>query len=321
MTGLADATCSGYCNAGTYCNAGATSAVGIICPIGSYCPVASDRPLLCPVGTFGAREGLGSSTCSGWCVDAGYYCPVGSTNSTGLICPIGSFCLGGLSGSSGSVPVLCPIGRYGSSSGLSSPLCSGLCSRGFYGSSAGQKNSSCSGSCLAIAGFYCDSGSISPNGIACPAGTYNPNISATAVSSCITCPNGSFSILPGSTSCSGGDICYYPSKTCHDLYSPVSSGWFAALTNVPLSGCRDACAANSSCASFSYQELVGITCYLYPSHLSNAGRLCDSTNGKAELYFFKRTCTSGSSDQPDGTSLLQCTPAVIIRYFIYFCYK
>lgn len=73
---------------------------------------------------------------------------------------------------------LCPAGRYGSSKGLTSALCSGECPLGHfcpsgsilakankcpagrYGSSRGLKTASCSGPCME--GHFCPIGSTSP---------------------------------------------------------------------------------------------------------------------------------------------------------------
>lgn len=88
-------------------------------------------------------------------------------------CPIGSYCKQG-------VALPCPVGTYGSSPGLSSPLCSGLCPAGRYCPAGtfpntseeeenggtigmacppgrygmeGMRDSACTGPCHA--GFYC----------------------------------------------------------------------------------------------------------------------------------------------------------------------
>jgi hypothetical protein len=128
----------------------------------------------CPAGTFGAVAELSTPACSGQCW-AGYfcpssstsasqipcggvdlYCPVGSawpqvspagdytvgpterTRNSSVPCPSGSFCIGG-------VMAPCLAGSFGCSRRLSTPTCNGPCT----------------------AGFYCPSGSLSSQAVAC----------------------------------------------------------------------------------------------------------------------------------------------------------
>ena len=79
-----------------------------LCLPGSYCAQGVMRP--CPEGTFGADAGLQTAACSGPCL-AGFYCPVGTINSTSL---------------------RCPAGRYGATQGLYNSACTGPCASGFH---------------------------------------------------------------------------------------------------------------------------------------------------------------------------------------------
>ena len=79
-----------------------------ICPIGHYCVQGSKIP--CPPGTYGATRGLSSAACSGLC-HKGFYCPIGSHNTT---------------------LNRCPAGRYGSALGLYNSACSGPCQAGYH---------------------------------------------------------------------------------------------------------------------------------------------------------------------------------------------
>jgi hypothetical protein len=129
------------------------------CEPGTYC--RDGKKLLCPAGRYGDQSGETSPLCAGSC-KRGYYCPEGSTSPTprecggdGLICRTGSpepamtqkgyysvgvtnntrfyqrpcepghFCVDG-------VKYQCPAGTYGSTSGLSTPACSGECAPGYY---------------------------------------------------------------------------------------------------------------------------------------------------------------------------------------------
>ena len=66
------------------------------CGSGNFCTAGATAPTPCPAGTWGGTPNLASATCSGLC-PAGFYCPAGSTTSTGAgpctamyYCPAGS---------------------------------------------------------------------------------------------------------------------------------------------------------------------------------------------------------------------------------------
>ena len=75
---------------GNYSTGGsvATRTSETICPIGSnYCP-GDGLIYPCPVGRYGFSSGLMSANCAGPCT-AGYFCNVGSLNSTaGALCGV-----------------------------------------------------------------------------------------------------------------------------------------------------------------------------------------------------------------------------------------
>ena len=98
-----DSTCAGKCSAGYYCSAGSGSATQNACPSGDksvYCPAGSAEPVA---------------------VSPGYKAASGQTKQEP--CPAGSYCSGG-------VQKDCPVGRYGSASGLFTAECSGECQAG-----------------------------------------------------------------------------------------------------------------------------------------------------------------------------------------------
>jgi hypothetical protein len=111
--GLTSAGCSGSCTTapGSGCPAGSTSSSGIVCDLGRYSTGGSMPCTVCPSGTFGSSPGLSSSGCSGNCL-AGYACPSGSTNSTSVLCPAGTYSLP----RAGSCTT-CSAGTYSQSSG------------------------------------------------------------------------------------------------------------------------------------------------------------------------------------------------------------
>lgn len=144
------------------------------CEPGYYCPYdfslerSTGQKIPCPGGRFGFKYMEIYAACSGICEER-YFCPPGSTNSRQepcgddmfcpagssapidikdgyyipegtteispqqYICPKGSYCVAGNRYD-------CPAGRYGEKEGLSSNECSGLCT----------------------AGYFCESGSVSP---------------------------------------------------------------------------------------------------------------------------------------------------------------
>lgn len=162
--GPSTAVCTN-CTAGTYCpSVGASSPVS--CPPGKYTDTAGQTACkACDMGFYSDAPGSNSSTCAGRC-SAGYYCTGGSI----AACPPGTYSIPGLY-----FCLVCPAGRFGNVSALSSPECSGPC---------------------ATPGTYCPTGSTSPNGVLCPPGTYSIS-NATA---CTACPSSTPYSRAGSTS-------------------------------------------------------------------------------------------------------------------------
>ena len=158
------------CPPGFYCDSSVSLSVPTICPQGYYCPSGTSYKWSypCPLGTYGDRAGLqnavectgctGGSYCSSSGLSApssvcpaGYYCPVGSANSTSkIICPIGSYCP---QGSVSASP--CPPGTYNPSTGKRAVQECLDCSPGSY---CGNYNLTApTGPCSA--GFFCYEGS------------------------------------------------------------------------------------------------------------------------------------------------------------------
>lgn len=125
-TGLANSACTDLCAPGYYCPEGSTSQYELECGDyisvyrdglsgivatevtrnALYCPPGSPKPLVVPPGYYSIH---GNS----------------STRDDIRVCPPGTYCVHG-------VLRECPAGRYGDTTELSSPLCSGPCRKGFY---------------------------------------------------------------------------------------------------------------------------------------------------------------------------------------------
>ena len=115
------------------CMQGAISATETGCPAGNYCPAGSLFATPCPIGTYSSSTLL---TAASECTDcdagmycftrgntgdaleispcaAGYYCPVGSDESSAEECPSGAMCPGVSSyGPGASEPTYCTPGFY-----------------------------------------------------------------------------------------------------------------------------------------------------------------------------------------------------------------
>jgi hypothetical protein len=204
-SGLNSSSCSGPCRPGFACASG--SVLGVACALGRYSLAGAVSCTACLIGTFGNTTGLTTAACSGVCpagvygnataltspacrgpCSPGYACPANSTNATVSICTPGKYSSGGLG-----VCSPCPVGVYGSASGLTSPACSGPCT----------------------AGYACPAGSTSSLASICSPGLY----STSGLGVCSPCPLGVYGSTSGVTSpacsgsCSAG--CVPPTPTVH----------------------------------------------------------------------------------------------------------
>lgn len=153
------------------------------CEPGHYCSGGAKAP--CPAGRFGAQSGGASAQCDGACA-AGFFCPEGSVVAQAVACgapdrfcpegagaptdiadgfvgvgadefhlvdeaacPAGSYCAAG-------VQTLCPAGRYGGTTGLASPECSGTCAAGYV---CGEGSTAVDAVPCLSATHYCPAGS------------------------------------------------------------------------------------------------------------------------------------------------------------------
>ncbi len=83
--------------------------------------------------------------------------------------------------------ILCPRGRYGSTIGLTSSMCSGPCPRGRYGDFKGASSPDDCALCP-FDTYGPTEGSTNPRCTRCPDGFYNPNTGSTSLSACVKCP-------------------------------------------------------------------------------------------------------------------------------------
>jgi hypothetical protein len=210
-----------------------------LCPPGRFSAAAVQVACeACPSGRFGSGSGLLTAACSGPC-SAGFACGAGSTNSTGAVCPAGTYSLSGAGGCTG-----CPAGVYGSLPGLTQATCTAPCRPGRFGAEPGLTSPTCTGNCTA--GYACPAGSTSPTVQLCPVGQY----SLAGAGTCSNCPGGTYGNSVGLTTpaCSGpcaeGFVCPPGSNT-----STPAPSCPAGRFGVAATGACDECPAGQFGAS------------------------------------------------------------------------
>ncbi len=140
-----------------------------------YCPQGTVNPIPCGNSTVYCPAGVASPAA----VTVGFYASGSanlSTASSQTQCVAGQYCVAGVASS-------CPIGRFGSTPGLSSASCSGDCAQGRFGDVPGLTNSTCAGECppgrfgatTALTSWLCSG--------TCVAGTFG-NVSGLTLSTC-----------------------------------------------------------------------------------------------------------------------------------------
>jgi hypothetical protein len=169
--GQTASTCSGDCDPGYYCPKGSSSSKAQACGGATvYCPVGSSTATTVSTGYYSKPESGTTRTTQAQC-EPGYYCTSG-------------------------VRQLCPAGRYGSSSGLSSSTCTGACDTGGFLCPAGSTKKTQEA---------CGFGQTYPSEWYCAAGaTSRTKVSSGHYSTPLTAPEDQRS---GQTACESGFVC------------------------------------------------------------------------------------------------------------------
>ncbi|KPP71461.1 hypothetical protein Z043_109635 [Scleropages formosus] len=240
---------SGRCSSGHYCPEGTqygsqfpcpagtySTRVGnggkedcMFCTEGAYCPPGSSKPTPCPPTTFRREKGGQRPEDCSVC-PAGYFCPLSGTVRPSP-CGAGSY----------SVSVTVSYSACPPAEGEGSASCL-PCQRGHYCSSVATSREAMLSQMVCPAGLHCSQGldrepqrsaTLCPKGFYCPGGSIEPNP--------IPCPNGTYSGQPGlrelkeCTPCPAGLFCFSqqpweqpltePTGSCPDgYYCPVGTG-------------------------------------------------------------------------------------------------
>ena len=231
------------CPAGLYCVAGLDKMpefTNEACPLGSYCPEATLAPIACGPGYYQPFEGRGNVSDCLLC-PAGSYCVGGEPNITGLCAP-GHYCP---AGSSVSDAVRCPAKFYRKESGGQNSQSCAVCPAGHYCLEATSTPTKCP------RGYYCITGIDDPE--PCPLGTYGNSTGLRRVEECTPCQPGHYCDGQGLTEpreeCDPGYYCLEGSYTS----APQDPSDFESDRPIPIGGRCPAggyCPRGSSKAAF-----------------------------------------------------------------------
>lgn len=169
---------------------------------GHYCPpgTSNRNGVICPAGAC-CESGYAPVACEAL---SGNYCPAGSSDCRGNICPRGQYCTGG-----SDQPRNCTSpGGSSCNSGATAPLQYTQCAPGTYCLGGSSPPISCNN---LSPGFYCPSNNIVATGVACPVGYY--------------CLGGS-SVFPAFCSVSRGYYCPPQSPNASGVLCP--EGYYCA---------------------------------------------------------------------------------------------
>jgi len=275
------------CAPGSYCPALSTTTGGISCPAGYSCAGVTANKVVCTAGTFSA---LGDATCTlapvgrysassassttTPCTSAsGFYCPPGSNNTVGVICPPMYACAGGsapnvlcvypqVPDASRTVCGPCPAtpGNYCDATGLVVP-----CTEGNFCGVGGTAQPT---PCTSNVGTYCPPGQSASVNTPCPPGSRCPGGGSVH----IPCPEGSFAAGTGNSVCSSCTLpppgSYCPAESQQNyvgvLCTPGSScpgGGYARQPCAPgYSASASGASACTGCPAGSYATAQSTTC-------------------------------------------------------------
>jgi hypothetical protein len=200
--GLNSSLCTAVCPAGKWCSLGTVTPLSCG-SVSVFCPEGSQQPHPVSVGSYSAPESAPDSQ-----RNAQLPCPIGYSCSGAVrsLCAAGSF----QNATGAAACVKCPPGRFGSTSGLNSSLCTAPCPAGKWCSLGTVTPLDCGS--VAV---FCPAQSQQPQPV--PVGSYStPELAAASQRtghlacevgySCsgavrTPCPSGSFSNTTGATAC------------------------------------------------------------------------------------------------------------------------
>ncbi|KAG7471369.1 hypothetical protein MATL_G00123830 [Megalops atlanticus] len=272
----------------------------LVCPEGYYCQEGTSKPAPCPPTTFrrlkGGRRPQDCSTCP-----AGFSCPRSATVSP-RACGAGSY------SDEGSVECRpCLQGHYCSEESTSQETMLRLmvCPPGLL-CSQGLDQEPQRSPTLCPKGFYCPGGSVDPNPIPCPNGTYGGQLGLGDLADCTECPVGwfCFSERPRDdpiTEPTGGcpDGYYCPLGTGQPHSYPCQAGLYRNASHGHSGGVCVQCPAGSYCAR--------------PA--THTPTVCPEGSFCAEGSRSPEPCTEGTySPRPALRNASECTPCIGGKY-------
>ena len=242
------------CPLGTYCSSATTTATMLVTDGGSW-NKSSDLSGMCFPGTLCGLGEVAIPNLSTKPVPAGYYAPAGATYA-----------------------IPCPAGKYLAQLGSGSLADCMTTPAGYYSLSASTSYSICS------PGYYCLSGSSSPQQSPCPAGRYSADSGAEALSSCSASPVGTYSPVASSSplTCPRGYYCIV-STAQPEPCRPSSYGATYGLRSA------DEC---TTCDPGSYCDGYGLQ---NPRGLCSPGFFCRSGSNSSAPSNFNSTAVQNAN--------------------------
>ncbi|DAZ92498.1 TPA: hypothetical protein N0F65_012728 [Lagenidium giganteum] len=304
--------CNGLCEAGYYCPLASTSSRAVQCGNANvYCPAGSPMPLPVLPGYYSIRSPppnmanvvattpatsrnlVGTSlSYIGW--NASISEPIRDAQ---MQCEPGYYCVFGRK-------FICPAGRYGAQSGLTSPKCSGLCKRG----------------------YYCPPGSTSPTERACgsfASGAFGGSDQVCATGTGIPTP-----IARGYYSVGGSNMTRFFQRPCepgfyckNGIKRQCPAGTYGATSGLSTPECSGKCRAGYYCPSYPSPPSTSPTQF----ECGNVTLYCPEGTGNAPLPvlggFFSIGAGDNTGDQRNTTRTAQqrcprghyCRNAIVIR--------
>ena len=184
----------------------------------------------------------------------------------------------------------CPLGTYGSATGLKTPACSGSCPAGTFGNLTGLKTAACSGACAA--GFYCPAKSTNAFAVVCPPGFF--------------CPAGAGAPTP----CPAGFYC--SAQQASGTLLPCPPGYFCPGASAAPTICLPALATNGAYTVTAVVGVPGQWAFACAAGWFGAPlvRVCNTSTGAfsgADIACAQ--CAPGAPPAPANGAVAQLTPS------------